>query len=130
MHCYKGNDYDVVAFTFDHQELDFLVEAKNSEKCLGNFQKQSPHIAEFVYAPKVHWNLSTSKLLTMEFIDGAQVNDVKSIQNLGIQPNEVATLVSVTLILQACFVCLKDSMVKKLPCQTFKWPLPLEIIFS
>ncbi|KAG6763767.1 hypothetical protein POTOM_031206 [Populus tomentosa] len=76
------------------QELDFLVEAKNSEKCLENFRKLSPHIAEYVYAPKVHWNLSTSKLLTMEFMDGAHVNDMKTIQKLGIQPNEVATLVS------------------------------------
>lgn len=83
-------------FFFSHglQELDFLVEAKNSEKCLENFRKLSPHIAEYVYAPKVHWNLSTSKLLTMEFMDGAHVNDVKTIQKLGIQPNEVATLVS------------------------------------
>lgn len=71
-----------------------MVEAKNSEKCLENFRKLSPHIAEYVYAPKVHWNLSTSKLLTMEFMDGAHVNDVKTIQKLGIQPNEVATLVS------------------------------------
>ncbi|KAJ6322640.1 hypothetical protein OIU77_012475 [Salix suchowensis] len=79
---------------YPRQELDFLVEAKNSEKCLENFRKLSPHIAGYVYAPKVHWNLSTSKLLTMEFMDGAHVNDVKTIQKLGIQPNEVATLVS------------------------------------
>lgn len=71
-----------------------MVEAKNSEKCLDNFRKLSPHIADYVYAPKVYWNLSTSKLLTMEFMDGAQVNDVKTIQKLGIQPKEVAKLVS------------------------------------
>nr|XP_023889446.1 putative ABC1 protein At2g40090 [Quercus suber] len=76
------------------KELDFLVEAQNSEKCLDNFRKKSPHIADYVYAPKVYWNLSTSKLLTMEFMDGAHVNDVKAIQRLGIQPKEVAKLVS------------------------------------
>ncbi|KAE7996615.1 hypothetical protein FH972_001324 [Carpinus fangiana] len=76
------------------KELNFLVEAKNSEKCLDNFRKLSPHIAEYVYVPMVYWNLSTSKLLTMEFMDGPQVNDVKTIQKLGIQPNEVAKLVS------------------------------------
>ncbi|XP_038875901.1 putative ABC1 protein At2g40090 [Benincasa hispida] len=38
------------------------------------------------------WNLSTSKLLTMEFMDGAQINDVKAIQKLGVQPSEVAKL--------------------------------------
>ncbi|XP_015877370.3 putative ABC1 protein At2g40090 [Ziziphus jujuba] len=76
------------------KELDFLVEAKNSEKCLDNFQKLSPHIAHYIYAPKIHWNLSTTKLLTMEYIDGVQVNDLKSIRRLGVQPNEVARLVS------------------------------------
>ncbi|XP_068330605.1 putative ABC1 protein At2g40090 [Pyrus communis] len=76
------------------KELDFINEARNSEKCLENFQKFSPHIAAYVYAPKVYWSLSTSKLLTMEYIDGAQVNDVKTIKRLGIRPDEVARLVS------------------------------------
>ncbi|KAK2634995.1 hypothetical protein Ddye_029787 [Dipteronia dyeriana] len=76
------------------KELDFLLEAKNSVKVLDNFRKLSPHIANYVYAPKVYWNVSTSKLLTMEFIDGAQVNDVKTIKKLGIRTDEVAKLVS------------------------------------
>ncbi|KAK8487241.1 hypothetical protein V6N11_013964 [Hibiscus sabdariffa] len=78
------------------KELDFLIEAKNSVKCLENFRKLSPHIADYVYAPEVHWSLSTSKLLTMEFMDGAQVNDVITIQRLGMQPTAVSRLVSQT----------------------------------
>ncbi|KAL2940618.1 hypothetical protein RDABS01_022727 [Bienertia sinuspersici] len=77
-------------------ELDFLVEAQNSEKCLQNFQKQSPHIAESIYVPMVYWNLSTSKLLTMEYMDGVQVNDVKGIQKMGILPYGVSRLLSET----------------------------------
>ncbi|CAN1748601.1 Putative ABC1 protein At2g40090 [Linum perenne] len=80
--------------TVDMIELDFLIEAKNSERCLENFWRFSPHIAASVYAPKVYWNLSTSKVLTMEYMDGAHVNDIKTIQKLGLQPKEVATLVS------------------------------------
>lgn len=80
-----------------YQELDFLVEAKNSIKCMDNFRKLSPHIADYVYAPKVYWNLSTSKLLTMEYMEAAQVNDLKSIQRLGIQPSDVVKLVSCLL---------------------------------
>ena len=76
------------------QELDFLVEAKNSVKCMDNFRKLSPQVARYIYAPRVDWNLSTSRLLTMEYIDGAQVNDLKTIQRLGIQPRDVAKLVS------------------------------------
>ncbi|CAN1174801.1 Putative ABC1 protein At2g40090 [Linum perenne] len=81
-------------FSLLEQELDFLIEAKNSERCLENFWRFSPHIAASVYAPKVYWNLSTSKVLTMEYMDGAHVNDIKTIQKLGLQPKEVATLVS------------------------------------
>lgn len=71
-----------------------MIEAKNSIKCMDNFQRFSPHIAEYVYAPRVYWNLSTSKLLVMEFIDGVQVNDFRAIQKLGIQPSNVSKLVS------------------------------------
>ncbi|KAH7548367.1 hypothetical protein JRO89_XS14G0109300 [Xanthoceras sorbifolium] len=84
----------ICCFRKEEHELDFLLEAKNSVKVLDNFRKLSPHIANYIYAPKVHWNLSTSKLLTMEYIDGAQVNDVKMIKKLGIRPDEVAKLVS------------------------------------
>ncbi|KAK4489268.1 hypothetical protein RD792_005065 [Penstemon davidsonii] len=72
------------------KELDFLNEAKNSIKCINNFRRYSPHIAEYVYAPKINWNLTTSKLLVMEYIDGAQVNDLRTIQKLGIQPSELS----------------------------------------
>ncbi|KAM0023562.1 putative ABC-type Cd(2+) transporter [Helianthus debilis subsp. tardiflorus] len=78
------------------KELDFLNEANNSIKCMDNFRRLSPHIAEYVYAPAVYWNLSTSKLLTMEFVEGPQVNDLNSIQKLGINPHDIARLVSRT----------------------------------
>ncbi|KAL8192894.1 hypothetical protein R6Q57_027342 [Mikania cordata] len=78
------------------KELDFLNEANNSIKCMDNFRRLSPHIAEYVYAPAVYWNLSTSKLLTMEFVEGTQVNDLKNIKKLGINPHDIARLVSKT----------------------------------
>ncbi|WOH09058.1 hypothetical protein DCAR_0728511 [Daucus carota subsp. sativus] len=78
------------------KELDFLVEAKNSVKCMDNFRKLSPSIADYVYAPRVYWNLSTSKLLTMEYIEGAQINDLKGIRGLGLRPVDVANLLSKT----------------------------------
>ncbi|KAM0023594.1 hypothetical protein Hdeb2414_s0023g00641151 [Helianthus debilis subsp. tardiflorus] len=61
---------------------------------MDSFQRLSPHIdiAEYVYAPAVYRNLSTSKLLTMEFFEGPQVNDLKSIQKLGINPHDIARL--------------------------------------
>ncbi|KAH7689697.1 Cadmium-transporting ATPase protein [Dioscorea alata] len=76
------------------KELDFLCEAKNSIQCLDNFRRMSPHIAEYIYAPKVYWDLSTSKLLTMEFMDAPEILDVNAIRQLGVQPIDVSRLVS------------------------------------
>nr|GEW51894.1 putative ABC1 protein At2g40090 [Tanacetum cinerariifolium] len=78
------------------KELDFLNEAKNSVKCMDNFRRLSPHIAAYIYAPTIYWSLSTSKLLTMEFIEAPQVNDLKSIKKLGIRPHDISKLVSQT----------------------------------
>ncbi|KAL4575022.1 hypothetical protein LXL04_021862 [Taraxacum kok-saghyz] len=78
------------------KELDFLNEAKNNVKCMDNFRRLSPHIANYVYAPAIYWTLTTSRLLTMEFIEGAQVDDLKSIKKLGIRPHDISTLVSQT----------------------------------
>lgn len=61
---------------------------------MDNFRSLSPHIADYIYAPKVYWNLSTSKLLTMEFMDAAEISDVSAIRKFGIQPLEVSKLVS------------------------------------
>ena len=89
---------DPIGSICGYQELDFLVEARNSEKCLQNFRRLSPHIADSIYVPIVYWNLSTSKLLTMEFMDGVQVNDVKGIQKMGIQPFAVSRLVTLLIL--------------------------------
>lgn len=73
--------------------MDFLFEARNSEKCLENFKRLSPHIADCIYAPKVYWDLSTSKVLTMEYMDAAEITDLITIQKLGIQLSDVSKLV-------------------------------------
>ncbi|KAG0447985.1 hypothetical protein HPP92_028053 [Vanilla planifolia] len=64
------------------KELDFLFEARNSEKCLDNFKRLSPGIADCIYVPKVYWGLSTSKVLTMEYMDAAEITDLSTITSL------------------------------------------------
>lgn len=76
------------------KELDFIHEAKNGERCMNNFRSLSPHLAKWIYVPKVYWNLSTTKLLTMEFMDGVKITDVKAIQKLGLCPNDISKLMN------------------------------------
>jgi aarF domain-containing kinase len=84
------------------QELDFLCEAENSARCLINFRKLSPHIANSIYIPKVYLNLSSSRILTMEYMDAMEVTDVKGIKDAGIRPVDVSNLVSLQLFQNKC----------------------------
>jgi aarF domain-containing kinase len=57
-------------------ELDFIHEAKNSEQCAKDLQ----HF-DFIHIPKVHHDLSGTRVLTAEFIDKAyKISDVKSLK--------------------------------------------------
>lgn len=39
--------------------------------------------------PKTEWELTTTKLLTMEWIDGCRANDVEKLKVMGIDPKQV-----------------------------------------
>ncbi|KAM9958376.1 hypothetical protein ACTFIW_001238 [Dictyostelium discoideum] len=71
------------------QELDFVNEAKNSEKMkqlfIGNQQ---------LSIPKVYWNHTTKRILTMEFIHGVRIDNREGLDRLGIDLKELYYLFS------------------------------------
>jgi len=75
------------------QELDFLHEAENAATVSGNFSIISPHLHGRVVVPVVHADLSTSRILTMDFEEGDEVGDVVALQKKGISAREVSRLV-------------------------------------
>ncbi|XP_064368313.1 aarF domain-containing protein kinase 1 isoform X5 [Dromaius novaehollandiae] len=67
-------------------ELDFLNEGRNAEKVahmLKNF--------DFLKVPRIYWELSTRRVLLMEFMEGGQVNDRAYMKRNGINVNEAST---------------------------------------
>ncbi|XP_023242615.1 uncharacterized aarF domain-containing protein kinase 5-like [Centruroides sculpturatus] len=66
------------------QELDFINEGKNMERCA----LELSHLP-FVHVPKVYWNLSTKRILTAEYINGVKLDNQKAIKNLGLQLADV-----------------------------------------
>uniref|UniRef100_A0A3Q3X711 AarF domain-containing protein kinase 1 n=1 Tax=Mola mola TaxID=94237 RepID=A0A3Q3X711_MOLML len=66
-------------------ELDFLNEGRNAEKVA----KMLAHFP-FLKVPIIHWNLSTKRILTMEFAEGGQVNDRDYMKKHGISVNEIS----------------------------------------
>ncbi|TKW01127.1 hypothetical protein SEVIR_8G158200v4 [Setaria viridis] len=66
-------------------ELDFTLEAKNSERTANCFRKNS-----VVKVPYVFWQLTTREVLTMEFCYGHKVNDLDFLRRANISPTKVA----------------------------------------
>ena len=68
-------------------ELDFLHEAKNAKLAAKNFSGNRPD----VYIPEVYDDYTSSRVLTMEFIENAcNSNDVKRIREMGFDEGDIA----------------------------------------
>ena len=85
-----GEIYDPVdivqefAFTLQ-SELNYLQEARNADRFRENFQDEPA-----IYIPKVHWELTTRRVLVLERIYGVKINDVATMERVGIDPKQVA----------------------------------------
>lgn len=79
-------------------ELDFIREAGSTTKIAENFEGNN-HIK----IPEVHWDLTTSKVLTLSFIEGYNITDRETLLSAGLDPK---TLVErgLTAFLQMVFV--------------------------
>ncbi|XP_067388620.1 aarF domain-containing protein kinase 1 isoform X3 [Emydura macquarii macquarii] len=64
-------------------ELDFLNEGMNAEK-VAHMLKDF----DFLKVPRIYWELSTRRVLLMEFVEGGQVNDRAYMERNSIDVNE------------------------------------------
>ena len=67
------------------KELDFTMEGHNIEKFRMNFQNDSS-----IVFPKVHWNFSTKKILTMEYIEGIKISEIGKLKRQKINLKAIA----------------------------------------
>ena len=67
------------------KELDFVKDGKNADRFSKNFEG-----IEGVRFPKIYWNCSSRRMLTMEFIEGVKVTNVDAIRKMGIDPVTIA----------------------------------------
>lgn len=70
------------------RELDYIDEGKNLELLKRNFEREK----DFLF-PDVYWNLSTSKILTLRFMEGIKISNLEELKKNGIDPTAVATKV-------------------------------------
>jgi predicted unusual protein kinase regulating ubiquinone biosynthesis (AarF/ABC1/UbiB family) len=71
-------------FNLLFQEIDYIQEGKNSDKFRTNF-----HGYPRIIVPKVYWQYTTNKVLTLEYIPGIKINDRAALEACGININKV-----------------------------------------
>jgi len=69
---------------YTKNELDYITEANNIEIFYNNFKK-----SKTVKIPNVYWDFTTSKVLTMEFIDGKRIDSDSKLLALKSSKKEV-----------------------------------------
>ncbi len=79
------------------KEIDYTIEATSMERCARQFL-DDPH----VYIPKVYREVTTSRVLTAEFIEGIKISDIDRIESAGLD-RKVITTRGADLILKQVF---------------------------
>lgn len=85
-----GEIYDLVeiaeefAFTL-RNELDYRREGHNADRFRRNFADDSA-----LYIPKVYWDYTTQRVLTLERISGIRIDDVAALDAAGVDRRQVA----------------------------------------
>lgn len=72
------------------KELDFINEGRNAEAIAENFAD-----VEDIIVPRIYWEHTTRRVLTMEFIEGVKITDTESVRALGVEPADVAKILVV-----------------------------------
>lgn len=85
-----GELYDLVAMAEEfavtiRSELDYRREAHNAELFGANFAD-----AAYVHIPKIYWNYTTRRVLTMERLNGIKIDDIDALTKAGHDCKEVA----------------------------------------
>jgi aarF domain-containing kinase len=71
------------------RELDFELEGRSSERVARDLAHRSD-----VHIPPVIWEHSARRVLTTEFVDGIKISDIPRLIAAGIDPNQVALIMT------------------------------------
>ncbi len=79
-------------------ELDYTIEARNAERFRQNLQDD-----ERVIIPKVHWKLSTRRVITLDALEGIKLNKLAQLEREGYNLAAIAEI-GVDIYLKQIFV--------------------------
>jgi ubiquinone biosynthesis protein len=68
------------------RELDYIIEGRNADRFARLFAKDKT-----VYIPKVHWDYTSKRVLTLEFIDGIKIDETEELIRRGCNRRKIST---------------------------------------
>lgn len=86
-------DFSFIAEEMSRQiprELDFVGEGRSAEHIAANFEG-----VEDIVVPEIYWEHTTTRVLTMQFIEGVKITDRAGIERLGLDTADVAKVLIV-----------------------------------
>lgn len=80
------------------QELDFTHEGRNAERAASNLERSRLP----VHVPSIHWELTTDKVLVMEWCEGTRATNLELLEANSASAKEAARLLAETFAEQVC----------------------------
>jgi predicted unusual protein kinase regulating ubiquinone biosynthesis (AarF/ABC1/UbiB family) len=74
-------------FALLFQEIDYTKEGQNAERFRENFKD-----SKIVISPKIYWQYTTGKVLTMSYLPGIKIDDRARLEACGFNPKQVNQL--------------------------------------
>ena len=89
-----GHDLTLIVDEFGtklFEEIDYLNEGRNAERFATNFRNDPK-----VKVPAIYWRYTTTRVLTLEWLNGFKLTDTESIIAAGIDPQEIIQIAVTT----------------------------------
>jgi ubiquinone biosynthesis protein len=74
-------------------EMDYLREGRAAEE-IGRNLARDPELAARVRVPRIEWDLTTQRVLTMEYVEGVKINDASALAALGVEVDDLVRWVA------------------------------------
>src|SRR4029453_12959615 len=74
-------------------EMDYVREGRAAEEVARNLARDAALWAH-LRVPEIHWDLTTRRVLAMEFIDGVKINDTEGVARQGVAREDLVTWAS------------------------------------
>lgn len=89
-----GHDLTLIVDEFGtklFEEIDYFNEGRNAERFATNFRNE-----ERVKVPAIYWRYTSTRVLTLEWLEGFKLTDTKSIIAAGLDPLEIIEIAVTT----------------------------------